>query len=211
MMAKQRLIGVMIAVFALVVFTGTTLSRRRTPPTLPGPENLRDLADPEESEVMRKLVEARRLQERISKHEYLAAMMKQALKNELRASETQWRSIEPRYERQIQLMLDSSARASHRITTGKDLWIKSTEDKGAGWALPKTAVEVTEAERNVDELIDLLRQDDTSDEELRKQINALQQAREKARGELPKAKQELAAALTTARQEAVFLLLGHID
>jgi hypothetical protein len=62
-----------------------------------------------------------------------------------------------------------------------------------------------------EELIDLMRQEDPSDEELRQKIDALQQVREKARKKLPKAKRELAAVLTTPRQEAVFLLLGYID
>jgi hypothetical protein len=62
-----------------------------------------------------------------------------------------------------------------------------------------------------EELIDLMRQEDPSDEELRQKIDALQQVREKARKKFPKAKRELAAVLTTPRQEAVFLLLGYID
>jgi hypothetical protein len=62
-----------------------------------------------------------------------------------------------------------------------------------------------------EELIDLMLQKNTSDEELRQKIDALQQVREKARKKLPKAKRELAAVLTTPRQEAVFLLLGYID
>ena len=89
-------------------------------------------------------------------------------------------------------------------------WIKPTENK-MGRALPLTFSELREASRNVDKLVDLLRREDTTDEELRKQIDALQQVREKARKERPKAKQELAATLTTPRQEAVLLLLGFID
>ena len=131
------------------------------------------------------------------------------MKNELRVNEAQWRIIEPKYERQIRLMKDTGARSSSG--NSKDLghhWIKPTEYKPGK---PKIAVELSEAYRNVDKLVDLLRREDTTDEELRKQIDALQQAREKARKERPKAKQELAATLMTPRQEAVFLLLGHID
>lgn len=212
MMAKQKLLLVPIVCLTSAVFTGETLSRRRTPPTLPGAENLRGLTGPEESEMMRKWVEDRHLQERISRHEYVAAMMKHALKNELGASEGQWRVIEAKYERQVLLMCEAWAYGNHRVANRKDFtWRKATEDRRAGFAPPKTAAELTECERNVDELIDLLRREDTTDEELRKQIDSLQQAREKARRELPKAKQELAATLATPRQEAVFLLLGYID
>jgi hypothetical protein len=172
---------------------------------------LSGLTDDEKAEVHRKKFEDRLLKERIARDEYLTEMRRQAMKNELRVSEAQWRIIEPKYERQYQLMKDTHARSSSG--NSKDLghhWIKPTENK-MGRALPLTFAELTEAYRNVDKLVDLLRREDTTDEELRKQIDALQQAREKARKERPKAKQELAATLTTPRQEAVFLLLGYID
>jgi hypothetical protein len=178
---------------------------------LPDSQSKRGLTGPEMGELMRKSVADWMLQRRISNNEYGMAMRRQAFKNELRVSEAQWRIIEPKYERQIQLMLDTGARSSSE--NSKDLghhWIKPTEDGGLR-PLPPTFAELSEAYRNVDKLVDLLRREDTTDEELRKQIDALQQAREKARKEWRKARRELAAALTTPRQEAVFLLLGHID
>lgn len=90
-------------------------------------------------------------------------------------------------------------------------WRKPTEDRGGGWAPPKSPEELTEGERIVCDMIDLLRQKDPNDEEMRQKIDALQQVREKARKELPKARRELAAVLTPPRQEAVFLLMGRID
>ena len=175
----------------------------------PPRELTRGLTDAEKQEAIDKWFADQHLQKRISDLEYIAEMKRLAMINELRVSEAQWRIIEPKYERQKQIMFGTWARASHRVTTERDTWIKPTENK-MGRALPKTAAELTEAERNIEKLIDLLRWEDTTDEELRKQIDALQQAREKARKERPKAKQELAATLTTPRQEAVFLLLGHI-
>jgi Spy/CpxP family protein refolding chaperone len=65
--------------------------------------------------------------------------------------------------------------------------------------------------RVIEKLIDLLQDETAKDEEIRKKIDALQQARAKARKKLPEAKKKLAAVLTTPRQEAVFLLLGYID
>ena len=70
---------------------------------------------------------------------------------------------------------------------------------------------MTEGERIVEELTDLLEDKNSKEEEIRQKIDALQRARAKARKALPKAKQELAAVLTTPRQEAVFLLMGGID
>jgi len=181
----------------------------RKPPSLLG------LTDEEKKDAMEKWEADRNLQERISYYEFYTEMERQAMRNELRVSEAQWRIIEPKYKRQIRLMKESSARSNNvtRIFSNKDKdlgfkWIKPTESKQG---LPKTFAELPEAYRNVDKLVDLLRREDTTDEEFRKQIDALQQAREEAREERPKAKQELVATLTTPRQEAVFLLMGFID
>ena len=208
-MTRQRVIVVLIACLTSAVFTGRSLSRQRIRRTPPPPEALRGLTDAEKSEFKAKWFADQRLRERISRQEYSAAKRRQALKNELRAGEGQWRVIEPKYDRQIQFMLDSWRGASSRIGSEEHLWIKPTED--GGLTLPKKPAELTEAERNVGKLIDLLRREDSTDEELRKQIDALQRAREEARKEWPKARRELAAALTTPRQEAVFLLLGFIE
>ena len=233
-MANQKLIIVLIACLTLGVIGSTLMSAQdisRKPPSLRGLTDaekkeaiekwvanqrkriayLRGLTDDERSEMHRKEIEDRLLKEEIARDEYLAERRRVAMKNELRVSEAQWRIIEPKYKRQYQLMKDTGARSSS--ANSKDSghrWIKPTESK-LGRALPLTFSELTEAYRNADKLVDLLRREDTTDEELRKQIDALQQAREKARKERPKAKQELAATLTTPRQEAVFLLLGYID
>jgi len=209
-MAKQKLIFVLIACLSLVAIGGGTLPPKPIPSiTSPPRELLRGLTDAEKQDAIDKWFADQHLKERIARDEYLAERERQAMKNELRVNEAQWRIIEPKYERQIRLMKDTGARSSSG--NSKDLghhWIKPTEYKPGK---PKIAVELSEAYRNVDKLVDLLRREDTTDEELRKQIDALQQAREKARKERPKAKQELAATLMTPRQEAVFLLLGHID
>ena len=75
----------------------------------------------------------------------------------------------------------------------------------------KAPDEMSEGEKIADELIDLLEDENAKDKEIRRKIDALQQAREKAKKELPKAKQKLAAVLTSPRQRAVFLLMGPID
>ncbi len=208
-MVKQTMIVFLIACLTLAAIGGTPKPPVFKPPNLPDPRSLRGLIDDEKKEALRKYFDDYFLQRRISSYEYLSAMAREAMKNELRVNEGQWRIIEPKYKRQIKLMWNSWARASHKV--GKDFsWIKPTEDM-PGRPRPKTAAELTETERNVEKLIDLLRREDSNDEELRKEIDALQQAREKARKEWPKAKRELAATLTTPRQEAVFLLLGYID
>jgi hypothetical protein len=207
MMTKQKLIFFLIACLSLGALGGGTLPPKPISATAPPPRELiRGLTDAEKKEAVEKWFADQHLKERIARYEYLVERERQAMKNELRVNEAQWRIIEPKYKRQIQLMEDTGARSS---SAGKR-WIKPTEST-LGRPVPLTFEELSEAYRNVDKLVDLLRREDTTDEELRKQIDALQQAREKARKERPKAKQELAATLTTPRQEAVLLLCGYID
>lgn len=189
-MATQRIILVSILCFSAAALAAQSRSR------VPNRPNWAD----------------RRLQKRKASSEHIRLMAREAWKNELRVSERQWRIIEPRHERVELVRLTMWAGAAFGLKDGKDFyWRKATEDRGGGWAPPKTAAELTEGERIVSELIDLVRQENPSDEELRQRIDALQQVREKARKELPKARRELAAALATPRQEAVFLLMGYID
>lgn len=215
MMANQKLIIVLIACLIACLTLGAIGGTLRPPQHISRkPPSLRGLTDDEKKEIMEKWANDQNLKEQIAQYEYLAEAWKQAMKNELRVNEAQWRIIEPKYEKEIQLMSDTRARSANVITIfskNKNLgfkWIKPTESKRGK---PKTFAELTDAERNVEKLVDLLRREDTTDEELRKQIDALQQAREKARKEWPKAKQELAATLTMPRQEAVFILMGDIN
>jgi uncharacterized coiled-coil DUF342 family protein len=68
-----------------------------------------------------------------------------------------------------------------------------------------------ESAKIADELIDLLENKNSKDDDIRKKIDELQQAREKARKELHQVGKEIAPLLTTPRQEAIFLIMGHID
>lgn len=155
-MAKQRLIVVLIACLTLGAIGGGTLPPRPISLIAPPPrELLRGLTDAEKQDAIEKWFADQHLKERIARYEYIAEMTRQAMKNELRVNEAQWRIIEPKYERQIRLMKDSWARPSS--ANSKDLghrWIKPTESKSGR---PKTFEELTEAYRNVDKLVDLLR------------------------------------------------------
>jgi len=70
---------------------------------------------------------------------------------------------------------------------------------------------MSQGERLADELVDLLRDENSKDEEIRTKIEALQRVRENARKELAEVKRELAAIPMTPRQEAIFLVMGCID
>ncbi len=68
----------------------------------------------------------------------------------------------------------------------------------------KTLDELTESEKILEELIDVLEDENSKDEEIRKKMDALQQFREKARRELPKAKQELRDVLTSPHRKRYY-------
>ena len=206
-MAKKRTILIAVACISLTVFTVQTLSQVPTRP----PRWKRGMTAPEHRKAMEEWKFQLRQQERKRSEERMRLMWREAFKRLLRVTEQQWRLIKPKYE--AELAPDREARVCARGSGGSDEqsfhWMRRSEISGAGRA--KTLDEMTEGEKIVEELIDLLENESSKDEEIRRKIDALQQVRDKAKGQLPKARQELAAVLTTARQEAVFLLLGSID
>ena len=100
-------------------------------------------------------------------------------------------------------------------SAGSFRWKRPSRERVRGFPLPnapaRTFDELTEGEKIVEELINLLEDENSKDGEIRKKMDALQQFREKARKEFAKVGQELAAVLTSPRQEAVLLLIGYID
>jgi hypothetical protein len=143
---------------------------------------------------------------------YMNLIARQAWMRLLRISEHQWKIIEPKYRKAHDL--------DWEIWTGATGW-RGLNEQGFHWNRAsdshyhpmeyKARDEMPEVYRIAEELIDLLEDEKSTDEQIRKKINALQQAREKAREALPQAKKELADILTTPRQEAIFLIMGHID
>ena len=133
---------------------------------------------------------------------------KEAWKNELRIGERQWNNIQPKMDSIIRIWFKTRIRAKYSVDlkTNSFHWHKYSEVKGT-----ETLPELTEAKRCVDELVNLIRDENSSDEDIRKKIDELQKIREQSLEELPKVEKELAELLTTPRQEAIFLLLGYID
>jgi hypothetical protein len=136
-------------------------------------------------------------------------MAREAWKRLLRVTEPEWTVIEPKYKAVATLLHDAHITALGRGGMEISRWDRYS--RGTGGNSAKALDEMTEGERIADGLIDLLEDANSTDAQIRKKIDALQQVRENARKALPKAKQDLAAVLTTPRQEAVFLLRGYID
>jgi hypothetical protein len=75
----------------------------------------------------------------------------------------------------------------------------------------KTRDQMPESYRIVEELIDVLEDEKSTDEQIRQKMNALEKVRDNARKELAQIGRELAALPLTPRQEAIFLIMGYID
>jgi hypothetical protein len=206
-MAKKRTILVLIVCFSLTVFAGQ--SRRHIPKIPPKP--LQGMTPEERRKMIEQWRAQIRQQELKRSEERMMLMARQAWKRLLRVNDRQWKLIEPKYEK-VQA-LSSEARVCALGWEGRDEqnfhWHRHS--KGTGLVSAKSLDEMTEGQRIADKLADLLENKKSKDEDIRLKIDALQQAREKARKALPKALRELAAVLTIPRQEAVFLLMGHID
>ena len=119
--------------------------------------------------------------------------------------------IEPKFEKVQKLLFQSRVGADSGGRNMESFHWNRPSESYYGPMVDKSRDQMPEGYRIVEELIDLLEDEKSTDESIKRKIDALQQAREQAKKERPKAKQELAGTLTTSRQEAVFLLLGHID
>jgi len=206
-MAKKRIVLVAIACFSatLLAAQGPSFLLRKHPPRKPG------MTDEEHRSEIEKLVEERRQSKQRMDQERIEAMQPPAWKQLLRISERQWKMLEPKIDR-IQV-IGRAAWGGGAGSRGRDAqsfhWYKYSE--GTPRTRAKAPHEMSDGERLADELVDLLRDENSKDEEIRKKIDALQRVRENARKELAEVKRELAAIPMTPRQEAIFLVMGCID
>ena len=205
-MTKERIILVLAVYFSIAVFTVQTLSQV---PTRPPRHKPGTTAEERRKEIVKWRFQIRQQNLRRGE-ERMNLMMREAWKRLLRVTERQWKIIEPKKEKVFGLYRETRVRALG--SGGKeqnfhwDRW-----SKGTGGVRAKAPDDMTEGQRIADELIDLLENENAKEEEIRRKIDALQRAREKARKQLPEARKELAAVLTSPRQEAVLLLMGYID
>jgi len=216
-MAKQRIILVLVVCFSIAVFTGQTLSlahsskRTRIPPVGPDPKRLLGLTAEERGEEIKKLFAQRRQQEQEKEKERMNLMVSQAWKRLLRVTDRQFKLIEQKREKAHDLYIQKRVGAGVGGRNKESFHWNRPSESAQHPMKGKARDQMPEGYRIVEELIDLLEDENAKEKEIRLKIDALQRAREKAKKELPKAKQELAAVLTTHRQEAVFLIMGYID
>ena len=206
-MAKKRIILVLAVCFSIAVFTVQTLSQVPTRP----PRWERGMTAEEMRKEIVKWDAQRKQQERERSKEYINLMERQAWKRLLRVTDQQLKLIEPKFEKVLDLGFQAYVGAASGGRNEESFYWNRPSDSHLHPMEGKARNQMPERYRIVEELIDLLEDENSKDEEIRQKIDALQQAREKAKRQLPKARQELAAVLTTPRQRAVFLLMGFID
>ncbi len=136
----------------------------------------------------------------------------QTVKLALRAGESQWRVVEPRIVKVLELRDESNRRVlagRHDRKTNILKWRKYGEPDEA--LADVCFCGATDGKRTVDELIRLVEDDKTTDEQIRKKMEDLQQVRESAEIQLAEARRELREGLSGPRQEAVLLIMRVLD
>ncbi len=206
-MAKKIIILVLVVCFSITVLAAPTPSGM----PLKLPLRKRGMSAEEHRKEVEKAIEQHKQQEADRSKEYMDLMVRQAWKRLLRVTDQQFKLIEQKREKAHDLYIQKRVGAAGCGGNDEQSFHWNRWSKGTGGVRAKAPDEMTEGKKIADELIDLLENENSKEKEIRLKIDALQRAREKAKKELPKAKQELAAVLTTPRQEAVFLIMGYID
>jgi hypothetical protein len=201
-MSRQRIFLIILLCYPLALLIAKPVGPLRIPPRQKG------MTDEEYENLVKKSIDEHKRQERERQYEIMDLQADKAWQSLLRISDRQWSLIKPKYEKVRDLGLEAKAHAAGWGGKESFRWNRHSDGIiGAG----KTREQMPEGFRIVEGLIDLLEDEKSKDEEIRKKIDALQQARDNAWEALPKARRELAVVLTTPRQEAIFLLLGCID
>jgi len=152
--------------------------------------------------------------ERRMNREEMRARMVERMKEQLGAKDEEWKVIEPR----LQKVMDLSRQVDRR---GRGMFFGRGGRRGPGrdadtesrpGRRPEGAPgrETSAVEKAADELQKVLDSESAKAEEIKAKLTALREAREKAKQDLAKAQQDLKQILTV-KQEATLVLGGILD
>ncbi len=210
-MTRQRTSLMVVGCLLIAVSAGQTPSRMPSRGAVPN----RGTNTERTGEVIRQWREQREEMEWKKSqmaHARLKAAMMATIKQLLKADERQWRLIEPRYDKIQELRSEAGVHAvgwgaigRHRegLPWGRRRWW------GSGRLMRRD--EMTEGQIAVEELIDVMIDENADDAQIREKIDAVQQAREKARKQLPEARRELHKVLNGPRQEVAMVVMRVLD
>ena len=223
-MSRKTVVLFAIVCFSIVICTVQALSpirgsnRTTARPPRHDRRSLQGLTEEQRHEAFKQNAEALRQMfidirepRRRAGEERAMRVAREANKRELGVSDRELDLILSKVKKVTSLRSDSWKGALCKVDMTKQVfhWCKYTE--GMSFFPAIAPHELSEGHRLVDDLIDLLRDENSTDQEIRKTIDALQQFRKRAREKFPKAQRELAAVLITPRQEAIGLIAGLID
>ena len=141
--------------------------------------------------------------------ERMRQMMADRMKQQLGASDAEWQVIQPRLVKVMTLNRQVSGgpgRAGMFLGRGRP-GMRGPDRRGPAG---REGEEPTAIEKASEQLRTALENESASPEQLKQQLTALREAREKAKQELATAQQELRQILTL-RQEAQLVLMGMLD
>ena len=144
-----------------------------------------------------------------ARREEIRRRMVERIRDRLEANDEEWTVLEPRLEKIMQLQ--SSTRAGfgrgfgRRFRGGRDSGRPGgPRGQGAGQAEPSTV------QQRAESLRELLDDDSATNEQITQGLTELRKAREEARAELAKARQDLRD-LVSLKDEANLVVMGFLD
>jgi Spy/CpxP family protein refolding chaperone len=226
MSTKKMIIGFLVCLL-IPLFAAQTLSQTLTN------ESSRDVVDPDSwTQQWQRISEQRKQQFQIQNEKRIEQLQKrsriesekrssESMRQVLRANQRQWRSIKPRLEKVQHLLKEtrvciypgyyrrsrgsgggSNNQQSHAKVEEGWKWNKAWEKKAP--------TELTKGERTCEELLLLLEDKNSNQEEIEQKVEALREIRKDASMQLGRAQQELREVLTF-RQKATLTLMRYLD
>jgi len=226
MLTKKMIISFFICLL-ITLFASRTLSQTRIR------ESSREVVKPESwTQQWQRMHEQRRQQWQMQNKKRIEQLQKQSrresakradesMKQALRATEQQWKVIKPRLDRvkclskqaRVSITPQSYKRSRNFGSGPNNRQTAPKVEEGWKWSKAwdkKAPAELTEGERICEELLELLEDKGSKQEEIEHKIEALCEVRKNDTKQLVKAQQELHDVLTF-RQEATLVLMRLLD
>lgn len=225
-MSKRKMIIGFFVCLSIAVFAGQTLSQTQRR------ESTREVTDPESwVQQWQRMHEQRRQQWEMQNNKRIEQLEKrsrtesakkadESMKQALRATERQWKVIKPRLDKVEYLskqakvsMTPASFRRSRGSGGPNNQQSVPKVEEGWKWSkawAKKAPSELTEGERTCEELLLLMEDKDSKQEEIEQKVEALREIRKEASKQLAKAQQELRE-VVTFRQEATLVLMRYLN
>jgi hypothetical protein len=137
-------------------------------------------------------------------------MMNDRMKELMGATDDEWKALQPRIEKLQQLQRDASNFGGMGLLFGQGGPGGGRGFPGGGGPGGGGDRQPSAAQQKNAELVEVVKNKDSSPEQLKEKLAAAKAARAQAKAELTKAQEELRE-LLTVRQEAVLTALGSLD